>query len=337
MSEVCPFVVALSRDGSNNDVSYRGQGPDTMKLLRISIISLAVLGLGGCQGDQAEQGPVHTAPAQTASASGVRPCPRAAVVAPDEIEQRFLSSLAAPVLGFAAEKIFDLLIGTLDTGADVAAAGVEKVAGASDSPVAINASMDCAPQGAGEATIAAAPEPEPVSATLVVATYVDDGGARLRQVSPEETRFTGSDRIVLRTTANLPGIHRLSNRTPDGRVVPLGDWPAAAGQVHDIGPFEFAGAAGTDQVLFRFLPCADPATSATDSLEVAPDVRASLPTCRDAQLAARSGLPAPRDMFIADRGKNHFTAAPLGDLVEANRLRRPLQTELSFRHVPAGG
>ncbi|MDF1736614.1 MAG: hypothetical protein P1U37_15085 [Minwuia sp.] len=303
-----------------------------MKPLGISMLALAMLGLGACQGDEAEPGPV-----QTASAAGVTPCPRAAVVGPDEIESRFLSSLAAPILGFAAEKIFDILVGTLDTGAEVAAAGVEKVADSATSPAAINATMDCVPAEAGAEAIAAAPEPEPVSATLVVATYLDDGGARLRQVSPDETTFTSQDRIVLRTTANLPGIHRLSNRTPDGRVVPLGDWPAAAGQVHDIGPFEFAGAAGTDQVIFSFMPCGDPATGDSDNLDVAADVRAGLPACRDVQLASRTGMPAPRDMFIADKGKNHFTSARLDDLVQSRRLRRPLQTELSFRHAPAGG
>ena len=305
-----------------------------MKPLCVSMLALAMIGLGACQGEKAEPGPV-----QSVSAAGVTPCPRAAVVQPDEIESRFLSSLAAPILGFAAEKIFDLLVGTLDTGAEVAAAGVDKVTSdsGSASPAAINATMDCVPAETDGETLLSAPEPEPVSATLVVATYLDDGGARLRQVSPDEITFTGQDRIVLRTTANLPGIHRLSNRTPDGRLVPLGDWPAAAGQVHDIGPFEFAGSAGTDQVIFSFMPCADPATSDSDSLDVAADVRSGLPACRDVQLAARTGLPAPRDMFIADKGKNHFTSARLDDLVADRRLRRPLQTELSFRHAPAGG
>lgn len=305
-----------------------------MKSLGVSVLALAMIGLGACQGDESEPGPV-----QTASAAGVTPCPRAAVVQADEIESRFLSSLAAPILGFAAEKIFDLLVGTLDTGAEVAAAGVDKVTGGSGSasPAAVNATMDCVPADSDGETLETMPEPEPVSATLVVATYLDDGGERLRQVSPDEITFTGQDRIVLRTTANLPGIHRLSNRTPDGRLVPLGDWPAAAGQVHDIGPFEFAGTAGTDQVIFSFMPCADPATPDSDSLDVAADVRSGLPACRDVQLAARTGLPAPRDMFIADKGKNHFTSARLDDLVADRRLRRPLQTELSFRHVPAGG
>ena len=305
-----------------------------MKPLGISVLALAMIGLGACQGEQAEPGPV-----QSVSAAGVTPCPRAAVVQPDEIESRFLSSLAAPILGFAAEKIFDLLVGTLDTGVEVAAAGANQVTGSSGSasPAAVNATMDCVPADSDAGTMVTAPEPEPVAATLVVATYLDDGGERLRQVSPDEITFTGQDRVVLRTTANLPGIHRLSNRTPDGRLVPLGDWPAAAGQVHDIGPFEFAGAAGTDQVIFSFLPCADPAPQGSGSLDVAADVRSSLPACRDVQLAARTAMPAPRDMFIADKGKNHFISARLDDLVTERRLRRPLQTELSFRHAPVGG
>lgn len=309
-------------------------------------LAIVVLGLAACGPDTAEQEPVtggQHAQGAVGSASHVL-CPKAAAVKPDEIESRFLSALAAPILGFAAEKIFDVLMATATAGADTAVEGASQLAGAASASTG-NVTVDCVSvedQAPAPAVVAAetprrVSPTQAVSATLAVATYLDDGGPALRQVDPGAITFRATDRIILRTTANLPGIHRLSNRTPDGRLVSLGDWPAAAGEVHDIGPFQFAGQAGTDQVVFRFLPCADPGTSVGDRIEVAVEVRQALPSCRDARLSSRSSQPTPREMFIADRGRNHYASAPLNDLITNRQLQGPLTTELSFTHNPGQG
>lgn len=309
-------------------------------------LAIFVLGLAACGPGAEERKPVtgvQSTQGAVASASPVL-CPKSAVVKPDEIESRFLSALAAPILGFAAEKIFDVLMATVTAGADTAAEGASQLAGAASSSTG-NVTADCVPveDQAPVPDVVETEKPQQqspthaVSATLAVATYLDDGGAVLRQVDPGTVTFRATDRIILRTTANLPGIHRLSNRTPDGRLVPLGDWPAAAGEVHDIGPFQFAGQAGTDQVVFRFLPCADPGTSVGDRIEVVDDVLRALPSCRDARLSGRSSQPTPREMFIADRGKNHYASAPLDDLITGRQLQGPLITELSFTHNPGQG
>lgn len=319
------------------------RGPGGIEMINRIALAMLVLGLAACGPKTADQQPATGGQAQAGAVASASPalCPRSATVRPDEIETRFLSALAAPILGFAAEKIFDVLMATATTGAEVAAEGASQLAGVATTP-SEEIAADCIPEPteALQQDQQAALQPvaaKPVSATMAVATYLDDGGAVLRQVDPAEVTFKPADRIILRTTANLPGIHRLSNRTPDGRLVPLGDWPAAAGEVHDIGPFQFAGQAGTDQVVFRFLPCSDPGTSAEDRIEVSAAVMLALPTCRDAQLSGRSSQPAPRDMFIADKGKNHYASAPLDDLIKAQQLQRPLTTEISFTHNPGQG
>ncbi len=317
----------------------------TGMIFRIAL-AMVVLTLLACGPDTAEQRPVtgtQTSQSDVAAASPVL-CARSAAVRPDEIESRFLSALAAPILGFAAEKIFDVLMATVTEGGDVATAGASHLAGAvagsSNDVTADCITPDAQAPEPALTTVEGSTAGEPnvsVSATLAVATYLDDGGPVLRQIEPGQVIFRPADRIVLRTTANLPGIHRLLNRTPDGRLVALGVWPTAAGEVHDIGPLQFAGQAGTDQVIFRFLPCSDPGTSGEARIAVAADEVQALPSCRDVQLSGRSSGPTVRDMFIADRGKNHYASAALNDLVRGRQLQRPLTTELSFTHSPGQG
>jgi hypothetical protein len=165
---------------------------------------------------------------------------------------------------------------------------------------------------------------------------VQPGGGGTFPVDPSSHEFRTGDRFVVYYRPTLPGRMDVYNINPAGQQSLIDSVQIAAGQLAQLGPYEFAALTGDEQLKLVLQPCTTAAlTSATrDIVNVAqPDAAPALglAACGPATRSARA--PRTRDIRkVALEGTTGFALDAVSPQERASGLLDAREVTIVFRH-----
>jgi hypothetical protein len=85
-----------------------------------------------------------------------------------------------------------------------------------------------------------------------------EGGKEI-PVNPKKYRFKTGEEFIVKFQANVPGIVKVYNINPKGKITPLGTWIIKSGflltKLPNEGTFKFVNIKGKEKLIFEFYPC----------------------------------------------------------------------------------
>ncbi len=193
-----------------------------------------------------------------------------------------------------------------------------------------------APDPALAAAVAAAAGAEGLYAGLAFEVHAQQPGGATLAVDPASHVFRTGERFIVYYRPTLPGRMQVYNVNPAGQQSLIDSVQIAAGQLAQLGPYEFTALTGDEQLKLVLEPCTTPAlTSATrDIVNVAPQGAGTglgLAACGPVTRSARA--PRTRDIRkVAVEGTTGFALDPVSAQEQASGRFEAREVTIVFRH-----
>ncbi|MEX2148653.1 MAG: hypothetical protein WD793_00420 [Steroidobacteraceae bacterium] len=193
------------------------------------------------------------------------------------------------------------------------------------------------PDPAFAAVLDAPADSTAVFAGLAYEVHAVGPNGAMAPVNPATHEFRTGDRFVVFYRPTLPGQMDVINVNPAGQRTQIDRVDLAAGQLAQLGPYEFAALTGDEQLKLVLSPCQTPALMATTrdiiNVSAAPDSTPefSLAGCSPVTRSIRE--VQTRDIRkVAVEGTTGFALDPVSAAEFSSGQVTPREVTISFRH-----
>ena len=187
------------------------------------------------------------------------------------------------------------------------------------------------------AALASGPAPDALFAGLAFEVHAVVAGGATTPVNPANHEFHTGDRFKLFYRPTLPGHMDVFNINPAGIQTQIDSVEIAAGQLAELGPYEFAATRGDDQLKLVLSPCQTPAlvVATRDIINVSATAPAGaalgLASCGPRTRSIDA--PATRDIRkVAVEGTTGFALDPVSAQEMGSGQFAPRTVTIVFRH-----
>lgn len=191
----------------------------------------------------------------------------------------------------------------------------------------------------GQPPDASQPPPVDIAAGLAFEVHrLDPGGATLL-VDPAVHEFRTGERFVVFFRPSLPGRMDVYNINPAGQQNLIDTQELAAGQLTQLGPYEFTAATGDEQLRLVMQPCSTPQlVSATRDIVRVPDTvpvqdGMALQACNVSATRSVRAVPTRDIRKVTVEDGTQFALDPLSADELASGQVAPREVTIRFRHL----